>query len=240
MYNKDSMSREVCENCCWAKSGCSEIETPDFVRTDTACMKKVKLNYLYNQALVPEPLRKPRVLVTDADKTDKMAFMQLAEISSNIVEFVKTGGNLYIHSTRVGNGKTSWALRMIQSYFGIIWPKAKLTCKALFINVPRFLNALKDNIREKDEYAQYIKENMYEADLVVWDDIGTKVATPYEMEMLFSILDTRLNMGKSNIFTSNLSAEELEKALGPRLFSRVVNTSIDVELKGTDKRGIKL
>ena len=233
------MKKEVCRNCCWAQSGCCDIETPDFVRTDTACMKKVKLNYLYDQALVPELLRKPMVLVTDSDKSDTAAFKQLAEISNNIVDFIKTGSNLYIHSTNVGNGKTSWALRMIQSYFNIIWPRAKLICKALFVNVPRFLNALKDNFRERDEYAQYIKENMYSADLVIWDDIGTKVATPYEVEMLFSILDTRLGLGKANIFTSNLSSTDLEKLLGPRLYSRICNTSIDIELKGTDKRGIK-
>lgn len=239
MYNKDSMKREVCENCCWTQNGCSEIDTPDFVRTDTACMKKVKLNYLYDQALIAEPLRKPRKLVTDKDKTDRDVFIQLKEISNRIVDFVKSGENLYIHSTTTGNGKTSWAIRMVQTYFESIWPKAKLTCKALFINVPRFLNALKDNLRERDEYAQHIKENILNADLVIWDDIGTKVATPFEVEMLFSMLDTRLNMGKANIFTSNLSSSDLEKALGARLFSRVFNSSIDIELKGADKRGIK-
>ena len=239
MYNKDSMKREVCENCCWAQSGCCEIETPDFVRTDTVCMKKVKLNYLFDQALIEEPLRKTRVLFTDADKTDAEVFSQLKEISNNIVEFVKTGGNLYIHSKITGNGKTSWALRMVQNYFDAIWPKAKLTCKALFVSVPKFLSALKDSFDNKNEYAQHIKDNIANADLVIWDDIGTKVATPFEVEMLFSIIDSRLNSEKANIFTSNLSSEELEKALGARLFSRIFHFSVDIELKGTDKRGIK-
>src|SRR5574344_1121260 len=41
---------------------------------------------------------------------------------------------LMVYSTNCGNGKTSWSLRLVQAYFNKIWPKASLTCKALFIN----------------------------------------------------------------------------------------------------------
>ena len=45
-----------------------------------------------------------------------------------------------------------------------------------------------------------------------------------------------MNNGKANIFTSNLGSKDLTAALGERLASRICNKSIDIELRGTDKR----
>ena len=49
-----------------------------------------------------------------------------------------------------------------------------------------------------------------------------------------------MDAGKSNIFTSNLGKRELTNALGERLASRICNKSIDIELKGSDKRFLGL
>jgi DNA replication protein DnaC len=68
--------------------------------------------------------------------------------------------------------------------------------------------------------------------LVVWDDIAIKTATTYEMENLLSIIDYRLNSGKSNIYTSNLFGSELSQRLGERLYSRIINLSEIIEFSG--------
>ena len=86
----------------------------------------------------------------------------------------------------------------------------------------------------------YIKENVLEADLVIWDDLAAKVASEFEMSHLLSLIDNRLILGKSNIYTSNLNKQQLYTALGERLASRVANMSIDIELFGSDKRVLKL
>ena len=217
---------------CWLKDTCNRCDCEGF------CLRLFKLDYLYEQALIPLNLRKHMKLVTDEDKTDLEEFKVLNEIASNADTFVADGGNLYIHSSIAGNGKTSWALRIVQSYFNKIWFKSELKCRVLFINVPRFLLSLKANISEKNEYVQQIQENILTADLVVWDDIATKQSTTFESENLFSMIDTRNGLGKANIFTSNLSGEELHTALGDRLASRICNLSIDIELHGKDKRGL--
>ena len=129
---------------------------------------------------------------------------------------------------------------MVEAYFNKIWLKSELKCKVLFISVPRFLLELKSNISEKSEYVEHINENVLDCDLVVWDDIATKLGTEFELSHLLSIIDTRINNGKSNMFTSNLSGVELNKALGDRLYSRIQNYSdVVIELQGKDKRGIK-
>lgn len=203
------------------------------------CVKKYKLDYLYDLANVSVTKRKHMSLVYDANGTDFDEFTKLKKIQDNILNFVSDGDNLYIYSRQAGNGKTSWSLRLLQSFFNKIWEGTELRCRGLFISVPQFLLALKDNITNKSDYIAHIKENVLDADLVIWDDIATKTTTVFEGENLLSLIDSRINNGKANIYTSNLNEEELHTALGDRLASRIANLSINVELKGTDKRGLK-
>lgn len=217
---------------CWLKDECNQKDCGSF------CMRLFKLDYLYKEALISPSQRKHVPLRIDADGTDEDAFSRLKNIENNIETFVADGNNLYIHSVICGNGKSSWALRMVQTYFNKIWLKTSLRCRALFINVPRLLLALKDNISEKSDYVQHIKENILTCDIVIWDDIATKQTTTFESEHLFSMIEARIAEGKSNIFTSNLTENELHKALGDRLYSRIVNLSVNIELNGADKRGI--
>ena len=72
----------------------------------------------------------------------------------------------------------------------------------------------------------------------MFDEIGVKALTTFEMEQLISIVNARLDGGKSSIYTSNLSESEMKESVGERLYSRVVNSSVNVELVGVDKRGL--
>jgi DNA replication protein DnaC len=204
-------------------------------------IKNFKLNYLYKKSLLSEKQSKKIVftLTDDDDKDDFKSFGILSDIESSIVDFVKNGQHLYIHSEKCGNGKTSWAIRMVQAYFDKIWNSTELKCRALFINVPRYMLAIKDNIDEKSEYVSYIKKNVFSSDIVIWDEIGTKSLTVFEQENIMSLINARIDAGKSNIYTSNLTDEELLKAVGKRLHSRISLTSKNIELKGKDKRGLQ-
>ena len=219
---------------CWLLDKCNHVDCDSF------CLKRFKLNYLFEEALIPLNRRLPIPLYLDKDGSDKEEFLLLKEFEQDIISFVNKGKNIYIHSIVYGNGKSSWALRLIQSYFNKIWPNCELRCKALFINVPQFLLAIKDNITNNNEYAEHIKENVYNADLVVWDDIGNKAITQFEADNLLAIIDSRMNKGKSNIYTSNLNDVEIHEALGDRLSSRIINSSYNIEFKGADKRGLKI
>ena len=155
-----------------------------------------------------------------------------------ILKFVETGDNVYIHSQITGNGKTAWSLRLMQAYFNSIWINTELKCRGLFIHVPRYLLELKNNISERSDYVEHIKENVLSADLVIWDEIGTKEFTQFEHENILNLINARLDAGKSNIYTSNLDGEELRDAVGDRLYSRIILCSNDVPLVGLDKRAI--
>ena len=218
---------------CWLKNNCNKIDC-----NSPMCMRLYKLDYLYNQANISMTQRQHINLRLDSDLRDKDAFVRLKSIEDDIINFVKGGYSVYIHSQNCGNGKTSWALRFAQSYLNKIWLKSSLECKVLFINVPRFLLALKDNISEKSDYVQHIKENVLNCDLVIWDEIGTKSLSTFEHENVLNLVNARIDSGKSNIYTSNLTNDELHTAVGDRLYSRIVELSSDIELFGSDKRGL--
>ena len=213
---------------CWLYNNCSHVDC------DKSCIKRIKLDFLYSAGLITE---KQRIRFKfNPDKRDIDTFKYLADISKNIIKFVEIGGNLYIHSKQCGNGKTSIALRLVQSYLDKIWATSALECRVLFINVPRYLLEVKNNISEKVDYIQHINKNVLIADLVIWDDIGTKGLTQFEHENILSMINARIDAGKANIYTSNLSKEELHNSVGDRLYSRVYSLSEDIELFGDDYR----
>ena len=218
---------------CLFDDRCNKIDSDkDF------CVKKFKLDYLFDQALLSEKHKKELVLRVDADKRDLEAFKYLKSIQNSVEKFVENGDNLYIHSLISGNGKTSFAIKILKEYFYRIWSKSDLRCRGLYIHVPKYLISLKDNISEKSDYVQHIKKNALDADLVIFDEVGTKSLTSFEFENILTIINARLDYGKANIYTSNLTNEELLDNLGSRLYSRIVNNSNDVVFVGQDKRGL--
>lgn len=200
------------------------------------CVKKYKIDFLYEKALIPENQRYFFKMYLDEKRSDIDAYDRLKEINDNIKTFVEEGQNIYIYSKVCGNGKTSWSIKLAQTYINQIWSKCKLECKVLFINVPRYLLALKDNITEKSDYITHIKENVLKCDLVIWDDISNKYGTEFELTNLLSILDYRISNNKANIYTSNIAPKDLPQYMGERLASRIANFSLNVEFIGGDKR----
>ena len=206
------------------------------------CPRKLKSSYLLSTSMLPESKWQRMTLKLDSDGTDLEAFKVLADIEAKIVNFVAQGASLFIHSSNSGNGKTSWAIRLLQSYVDKTWNSYDFQdCAVLFVNVPRFLESIKANISSKDPYAVTLLELIPKADLVVWDDIAAKIGSDYEVNKLLSLIDGRIANNKANIYTSNLNNEQIYQALGSRLASRICNGSINLEFFGADKRylGIK-
>ena len=219
-------------------SKCYFVDKCNHKDCDTFCLKFYKCNYYFELGLIPESKRYIFPLHIDADGRDEQAFTRLSSISKGIEKFVEDGNNLYIYSSIVGSGKTSWAFRLLHSYIDKVWYKKEMKAIVLFVSVPRFLLELKSNISQKSQYVEEIEVSVLDADLVVWDDIGSKAGTEFEVSHLLSIIDSRINNKKSNIYTSNLNKEELHNLLGDRLYSRIYNYSECIEFVGKDKRGI--
>lgn len=204
------------------------------------CPRLTKIDFYLDEAGLSGKNKKSMQLYIDEDGTDREEFINLKKIEKDIENFVKSGRNLYLHSSTTGNGKSSWSMRMIQSYIHSVWFKEDTRCIALYINVPRFVIELKNSISQQNEYVDHIRNNFLNADLVVWDEIGVKTLTQFEYDNLLQMINTRIDMGKCNIYTSNAAPEEIKEKMGDRLYSRICKGAIDIELHGKDKRSLTI
>lgn len=206
--------------------------------TGDFCIRKYKLDEAYKSSMLTSDQQKHIKLRIDADGTDREEFMRLKRIEDDIINFVTEHNNLMICSSTCGNGKTRWAIRLLQSYINKTWHCNTSTCPVLFVHVPRFLISLKKNISGVDDYALQIQKNILNSDIVVFDELSVKCLTEFEHDTLLDIIDNRLSNGKTNIYTSNILPNRLVEYIGERLYSRIINASTVIELKGADKRGL--
>ena len=217
----------------WYKNVCPLYDN----KCSSGCIRYMKIHFLANNALLTEKQQYPIKLYIE--EIDRENYNKLNEIKKDIKNFVNNGNNLLIFSNITGNGKTQWAIKLMMTYFDKIWPEDDFSVRGLFISIPKLFNGLKESIHERKEYIEHIRQNIFKADIVIWDELATKSLTDFEHNYLLSYINERLEAGKTNIFTSNLNKEQLLESLGDRVYSRVVNSSIVIELKGKDKRGIK-
>ena len=215
---------------CWYKEVCLAD-----ISDCTNCIKFLEMQNLMETSGLPKAKQCPQLLT--APREDVEAYRQLADIKADIVNFVNQGANLYITSEVTGNGKTSWAIKLLLRYFDQIWNGNGLNVRGLFVHVPTFLIKIKD-FKNVDPDFEHLKKYLTKVDLVVWDDIAGANMSGYDYSQLLVYLDNRLLAEKSNIFTGNFNTkDDLEKKLGQRLASRIYgrNTYI-VTFKGGDMR----
>lgn len=228
---------------CIYKSSCKKKDCDIWQDiTNNFCMRYFKIDKILDNALLSPKQRKDIKLVLDSDKSDYNSYATLNKFKESIMNNIEDNVNLYIYSEITGNGKTSWAIKLLTEYVKKNWINIQINSRpVLFINVPQYLLELKLNIRSQSEYVQIVQDNFLKADLIVWDDIGTKTASDFELEYLLSMIDNRQRLErKIDIYTSNIIPTELQKYVGDRLASRILNTSQLIEFKGQDKRGLNI
>ena len=183
---------------------------------------------------IPKAKQKPIDLYPNDIDYDE--FVRLSQIKQHIDEFVKDGKNLYITSATTGNGKTSWAIKLLLKYFDKVWAGNGFKVRGYFVHVPTLLLNLKDFDNPNTDIHR-IKKILLETDVVIWDDIASTEISKYDYSQLLMLIDNRTLENKSNIYTGNInSLDKLRKVLGDKLSSRIWSLSEVIEFKGKDRR----
>ena len=209
---------------CWYKEVCTLDDCFN-------CIRFLEMSYLLDNSGIPKSKQTPIVLDAGVDYD---AFCRLADIKDSIAQLVENNFNLYICSKETGNGKTSWAIKLLLKYFDSIWPGNGFRVRGLFVHVPTLLNQLKNF---DNPLSQEYKDSLLKADLIVWDDIASTKLSEYDHSQLLSYIDQRVLTDKANIYTGNMTTfNELQSAIGTRLASRVWRNSEIITFKGKDRR----
>ena len=216
---------------CWYSKGCEDYNTEECnldCHTYNSMLRAFQKSNLPKKYWVPFSLNVP--------SADAEVYATLSKIKSTIDEFVHEGKNLLLISPKCGNGKTSWAVKLAQAYID----RAHWNCinkrPAFYVYIPDLLmesrRAISGNTKELNEIIKGIRGSH----LVIWHYFGSVALTNYDMIMVQSLLENRINAGWSNIFTTNLEKELFEKNVGSRLFDRVYNLSKRLEFKAGSMR----
>ncbi len=80
---------------------------------------------------------------------------------------------------------------------------------------------------------------MLSCDLMILDDLGTEMATPFADSALYTLINTRLYEEKKTIISTNLGYDELERRYTAQIFSRLRGSFERLRFYGQDIRRIK-
>jgi DNA replication protein DnaC len=132
----------------------------------------------------------------------------------------------------VGTGKTTLAMLV---------SKAALDNghSVAIYSVPRLLAEIRDTYDAEAGERSYMDffRRLVGVDLLHLEDLGAEKRTDWVLEQLYSLVNERYEEQRSILVTTNLALDELERQIGPRTVSRLVEICGDpLPLYGPDQR----
>ena len=151
-----------------------------------------------------------------------------ARFANRIGENLDAGNGLFFIGP-VGTGKTELAMQITMAALEAGRTAARFTAPRLF-----------SRIRESfgDGTYQSLFEGLVAVDLLHIDDLGAEQSTPWVLEELYSIVNTRYEEERSLIVTTNIydDPDELKTRLTERTLSRILHMCDELKTEGHDHR----
>ena len=145
-------------------------------------------------------------------------------------EFTPESKSIYI-TGKTGLGKTHISLaianKVLEKGYSVIYDSA--------VNILR--NIEKEHFGSEHS-TDYI-DGVMGTDLLILDDLGTEFETKFSNSVIYNIINTRLNRGKTTIISTNLDFGGIKQRYDERIVSRIVAVYICLEFKGEDIRLLK-
>jgi DNA replication protein DnaC len=131
----------------------------------------------------------------------------------------------------VGTGKTT--LAMLVSAEAL-----KAGFSVAIYSLPKLLGLLRQSFDDRAEASLgELLDRLAAVDLLHVDDVGAEQSSPWVLEQLYTIVNTRYEDGRSVVITTNLQEDALREQIGERTVSRLVEMCGDpVLVCGHDRR----
>jgi DNA replication protein DnaC len=115
----------------------------------------------------------------------------------------------------VGTGKTTLAMLVSKAAM-----EAERT--VAIYSLPRLLAMLRDSYDDDAAYSlNDLIDRLCAVDLLHVDDVGAEQSSPWVLEQLYTIVNTRYEDGRAMLLTTNLDDEALRQQIGDRTVSRL-------------------
>lgn len=209
------------------------------IKMDTRILAGDRYEWFYRETGLPLQYMYENIQLRP-EKIDERVFDSLQKIYDRCIYFFSNHGSIFITSQNVGNGKTSWAIKIMKRYIQEYACFYNLDC--LFVNVPEFFELRKRSFNNASEQHQLneLTNRIKEAKLVIFDDLAVGKLTDAEENFFYTIIDYRWRNNKSSIYTTNVYPNELKTMIGERTVDRIVNDqkTIRIWLQGSSRRGV--
>ncbi len=104
-------------------------------------------------------------------------------------------------------------------------------------NIVAFVTLTSVAVMDFSEKRTYF-EKMRDVDLLILDDISQEVENKFILQEMFNLINYRYEAQKGIVFTSNLKTADFKGVIGERLFDRVMERTVFVEI--FDVKSIRL
>lgn len=199
-------------------------------------LKKDNLSKSYLYCDVPESIIDVDLNNVNYTKDQEQLYLRLAAILHK-----KTDKGLYVVGD-LGLGKTYLCAALANSL-------VKNGERVAFVKISNFFNEIKSYIGSRNELLDININKLLKADYLFLDDIGSEAVSEFVRDdILFRILDYRLENKLTTIFTSNLNKDDLMKHYtydrkdnsnmmnAKRLMERIDILTDDITLSGKNMR----
>ena len=135
---------------------------------------------------------------------------------------------LFIGKTGLGKTHLSTAIakKIIENGYYVVYVSSQTMISDF--------SSLKFGQGQEDEDSPTAK--YFDADLLIIDDMGTELNTPYSVSVIYNVINTRLCRDKAMIISTNLSATELKNTYADRITSRLFGNFSLLFFEGQDNR----
>lgn len=189
---------------CWYKDNCPHLGTRICKNT---CPRYLEMVLMLEQSGLPVRYWTKSDLYPSPQ--DRESFVLLAGIQKNITSFVKEGRSLFVGSTSRGNGKTTWAAKLLKQYFNTVWENNGGEPRGYFIHYPTFVQNL-GQLSYK-ESAEEIKKCL-DIDFLVLDDLGFVEFGKKGESTLQTITNSRY-MNEKPVVLTGVPTETIQKSI---------------------------
>jgi len=233
---EDGPSCQRCRDTGWyVTRSAAGVETAERCQ----CQEKLRRQRLLEQAEIPDRYQHCTLdTFDDWNPKDPTLSSSLREVRDYIDAFPKTERGL-LFMGNVGTGKTHLAvatLRELILRYGVHGRFADFT--TLVYNVQMTFDG--------SGGGRQLVEPLVRTDLLVLDELGAGKPSPWVMDLLYYLVNTRYLERRITLFTTNYSdfpkgqEESLAHRISARLRSRLYEMCIRVELRGEDYRQYQL
>lgn len=214
---------------------CHLCQDTGFVNGDKCiCLKNALLHFNYAQSNIDD------LLETDNFNTlseeyyegeDLLHFREAVALCHDIVDNFHIKKESLLLYGNVGVGKSFLSCCIAKEVLDLGYSVLYFSSSHLFD-----ILAKSSFGKESKENLYTNKEDIYNCDLVVIDDLGTELPNSFVLSSLFSLITERLLRNKSTIISTNLNLNDLSDLYSDRIVSRIIAKYKLCKLSGPDIR----